>query len=77
MPVGMVMILANVPGSVKCFKLGLEFFTKDNGANGKVQKYNCTHCLEKGKRLNHVEKDCYWAKKSKPSGSLLLSHDPA
>ena len=52
------------PWFCKMFQTGSCTFTKDHEANGKVQKHICAHCLEKGKQLNHAEKDCYWVKKS-------------
>ena len=53
--VQMVMILANIPGFVKCFKLG-HVLSLDHETNGKIHKHICAHCLDKEKQLNHAKK---------------------
>ena len=53
------------PWFCKAFQIGVCTFNRDHESNGKWQRHVCATCLDKGKVLNHAEKDCNWAKKPK------------
>ena len=53
------------PWFCKAFQTGVCTFSRDHESNGKWQRHICATCLDKGKVLNHAEKDCNWAKKPK------------
>ena len=76
------------PWFCKAFQTGACNFSRDHDSNGKWQRHICATCLDKGKTLNHAEKDCNWAKKQKKrvrgcpgaklaQGSSCHSHDPS
>ena len=53
------------PWFCKAFQTGVCTSSRDHESNGKWQRHICATCLDKGKVLNHAEKDCNWAKKPK------------
>ena len=60
------------PWFCKMYQLGSCLFAKDHESNGKLHRYICANCLEKGRQLNHPEKDCLWAKNNQKTSSQLL-----
>ena len=53
------------PWFCKLFQNGSCTFQKDHESNGKWQRHVCATCLDRGKILNHSEKECTWAKRPK------------
>ena len=46
------------PWFCKTFQTGVCNFSRDHESNCKWQRHICATCLDKGKTLNHAEKDC-------------------
>ena len=60
------------PWFCKSYQSGACTFVKDHKSNGKLHRHIFANCLEKGRQLNHPEKDCLWSKNSQKTSSQLL-----
>ena len=68
------------------YQSGACTYAKDHESNGKLHRHICANCLDKGRQLNHPEKDCLFSKNSqkravscskpkKPLGSYEINRD--
>ena len=61
------------PWFCKSYQSGACTFAKDHESNGKLHRHICANCLEKGRQLNHPEKDCLWSKKQSKKRAVSCS----